>query len=68
MARRFNSPYFGKRYLANTNTNQVHDLDKEDTSENGCQINEIKKEHIKMYDYHFEATKDGFEDCDKCLK
>jgi hypothetical protein len=68
MARRFRSPYNGKRYLVNTNTNQIHDLDKEDTDENACQIDEIKHEHIKMYDYHFEATKDGFVDCDYCLK
>jgi len=68
MARRQGYPYYGKEYLGNTNTNQVHDLDKEDISENGCQIDEIKHEHIKMYDYHFQAKDDGFEDCDKCLK
>ena len=68
MARRSGYPYNGKRYLANTNTNQVHDLDKEDADENACQIDEIKIEHIKMYDYHFEATNAGFADCDYCLK
>lgn len=67
MTRRFRSPYDNKRYLGNTNTNQVHDLDNEDTAENGCQIDEIKHEHIKMFDYHFEASNAGFEDCDKCL-
>ena len=67
MARRFSSPYDNKRYLGNTNENKVHDLDKEDTAENGCQIDEIKHEHIKMFDYHFEATNAGFEDCVKCL-
>ncbi len=40
-------PYNGKRYLLNTNTMEVHDLDREISS---CKINEISKEHIKMAD------------------
>ena len=68
MVRRFRSPYNNKRYLGNTNENKVHDLDKEDAAENGCQIDEIKHEHIRMFDYHFEASNAGFKDCDKCLR
>lgn len=68
MARRFKPPYNGKRYLANTNTNQVHDLDNEQTGENGCQIDEIKPEHIKMYDDLSQVYLNGFENCDHCIK
>jgi hypothetical protein len=31
----------GKRYLGNSNKKEVHDLDQEDTSASGCQIDEI---------------------------
>ena len=68
MTRRFNYPYSGKRYFANTNTNQVHDLNNEQTGENECQIDEIKHEHIKMYDNLFLAHRDKYQDCDYCLK
>lgn len=40
-------PYFGKRYLINTNPNkrEIHDLTKETKN---CQIDEIKNHHIVM--------------------
>lgn len=60
-------PYSGKRYLGNTNEMKVHDLENEKTGKSECQIDEIKHEHIKMYDYHFEAEKDGFKDCTHCF-
>lgn len=40
-------PYLGKRYLLNINTYELHDLDNEKI---GCRIDEIKKDHIEMYD------------------
>lgn len=46
--RRYNYPYNGKRYLLNTNTKEVHDLDNENSL---CQINEIRTEHILMFDF-----------------
>ena len=67
MARRFRSPYNNKKFLGNTNDMKVHNLDNEKTGESECQIDEIKHEHIKMFDYHFEAKKEGFEDCTHCL-
>lgn len=67
MTRRFRSPYDNKRFLGNTNTNQVHDLDNEDTDENACQIDEIKDDHIKMFDHLFQAHQEKFKDCDYCL-
>lgn len=45
--RRYNPPYNGKQYLLNQNTKEVHNLDNEKTE---CQINEIKSDHIKMFD------------------
>lgn len=50
--RRSESPYNGKRYILNTNTFEVHDLDREQT---GCRINEIKIEHIYSCDSYTEA-------------
>ena len=45
--RRYNSPFNGKRYLLNTNTGEVHDLDNETFY---CHIDDIKSEHIRMGD------------------
>ncbi len=46
--RRYGNPYNGKRYLLNTNTNELHDLDNEKTE---CKIDQILTWHIKMFDY-----------------
>lgn len=43
--RRFHPPFNGKRYLLNTHTGEIHDLDNETDN---CQIDEIKSEHIRM--------------------
>lgn len=45
--RRYQYPFIGKRYLLNTNTGEVHDLDNESPY---CRINEIKLDHIVMFD------------------
>lgn len=50
--RRNYSPYNGKRFLLNTQTNELHDLDKETDN---CQINEISNSHIQMFDTLQEA-------------
>lgn len=47
--RRYESPYNGKRYLLNTNTGEIHDLDSESDM---CKINKIKLEHIYMADIY----------------
>jgi hypothetical protein len=39
--RRYGPPTYGKRYVGNTNTKEVHDLDNEQTGTNECQIDEI---------------------------
>lgn len=50
--RRYDYPYYGKRYLVNTNTVEIHDLDNE---QSGCKINQIRVEHVKMFDTLDEA-------------
>ena len=41
------TPFNGRRYLANTNTQEIHDLLNEKMA---CRINEISKDHIQMLD------------------
>lgn len=41
MTRRWSVNMDGEKYLGNINKKGVHDLDNEDTSESGCQIDEI---------------------------
>ena len=69
MARRYRSPFNGKRFIGNTNENKVHDLDNEDTDPNACQIDEIKDEHVKTFDPDTlkEAIGQGFTKCSYCL-
>ncbi len=68
--RRYSTPYNGQQYLLNQNTKEVHDLDNEKSE---CQINEIKSDHIKMFDdvnaalnypYTYTRSNDG---CKHCL-
>ena len=68
MARRFKGNMDGERYLGNTNTKEVHDLDKEDTSPNGCQIDEIiAAGHDKPFDSLTAAHGAGYDNGAKCL-
>lgn len=64
--RRYSSPFNGKQYIGNTNTNEVHDLDNEKTN---CKINEIKHEHVKTFipDTHSEAKRQDFDNCAHCI-
>lgn len=66
MARRSNN----KRFLGNKNTTEVHDLDIEDTSASGCQINEIIRAGNDVYftpDTLAQARSEGFDNCAKCI-
>jgi len=69
MTRRSGYPYNGKRYLANSNTKEIHDLDNESTS---CEINKIKTEHITMLDTEYEVQtyirNYGYNGCYWCLR
>lgn len=64
MAIRNHWPYNGKRWLANTNKKEVHDLLNE---KNACNIDLIKQQHIKMFDSHEAAKKETFDNCAHCI-
>ncbi|UCB42312.1 MAG: hypothetical protein JSV77_07545 [Dehalococcoidales bacterium] len=62
--------YPGKKFLGNINSKEVHDLDQEDTSGSGCQIDEIVRAgHAVTFDPDilFEAHRLGYDNCAKCL-
>jgi len=62
--------YPGKKFLGNIKSKEVHDLDNEDTSGSGCQIDEIiKAGHAVTFepDILFEAHSQGYDNCAKCL-
>ena len=69
MVRRNRPPFNGKRYIGNKSPNkmEVHDLDKEDTGQNGCQIDEIKDVKTFIPDTLEQAHKERFDNCDKCI-
>jgi len=66
--RRYRYPYNGKKYLANSNTSEIHDLDNE---KDACQIDEIKHDHITMLDTEEEVVdyidSYGYNGCAHCL-
>jgi hypothetical protein len=70
MSRRYGSPLHGNQYCGNRNKVEVHDLDKEDTSASGCQINEIiKAGHAKAFtpDTLAQTRAEGYDPCAKCI-
>jgi len=68
MARRYAGNMRGERYLGNTNKLEVHDLDKEDASRNGCQIDEIiSAGHDKPFNSLQSAYTQGYNNCAKCI-
>jgi len=65
MARRYSGNMNGERYLANTNTTEVHDLDNEQTN---CQIDEIiKAGHDRPYNSQSAANSAGYDNCAYCI-
>jgi len=64
--RRYHYPFNGKKFIGNTNKNEVHDLDNEKTS---CQIDKIKLDHIVTFvsDSLSEAHSQGFDNCAHCI-
>ena len=70
MARRSGNPTYGNRFVGNTNTLEVHDLDNEKTGGNGCQIDEIiGAGHARVFspDTLEQAHFKGYDNCDKCI-
>lgn len=70
MARRPGSPTYGRRFVGNTNSLEVHDLDREDTRPSGCQIDEIiAAGHARTFQPDALATAigAGYDRCAKCI-
>ena len=68
MARRWRGSMKGEQYCGNTNTKEVHDLDNEDISASGCQIDEIiNAGHDRPFDKLSDAHAAGYDNCAKCL-
>ena len=68
MARRWTGNMNGERYLGNVNKKEVHDLDQEDTSPSGCQIDEIiAAGHDRPFNSLSAAHGAGYDNCAQCL-
>jgi len=70
MARRPGSPTYGNRFVGNTNTKEVHDLDNEKTGPNECQIDEIiAARHVVIFspDTLHQAHISGYDNGKYCL-
>jgi len=66
--RRWRGKMRGERYLANTKTKEIHDLDFEDSSENGCQVDDVIDTYYdKPYLFLEDAHTDKYYNCKKCL-
>jgi hypothetical protein len=62
--------FLGNKYLGNSNKKEVHDLDMEDASDSGYQIDEIiSAGHAVTFnpDTLEEAHRRGYDNCAKCL-
>ena len=65
MARREAGNMQGQRFLGNTNSLEVHDLDNE---KKNCQIDKvIAAGHDRPYIYLHQAHRDGFDSCGNCM-
>jgi hypothetical protein len=68
MTRRFAGNMRGQQYCGNFNNKEVHDLDKEDTRANGCQIDEIiRAGNDRPFNSLTTAYASGYDNCAKCL-
>jgi hypothetical protein len=70
VARRTGPPTNGKRFVGNANTDEVHDLDNEQTGANECQIDEIiRAGHVVTFspDTLEEAHRQGYDNCAYCI-
>jgi len=68
--RRNRAPLYGRRFCGNTHKLEVHDLDREDSRESGCQIDEIiAHDHAITFDPDTlaSANSEGYDICAKCI-
>jgi len=64
MTRRLYAPYFAKRYIGDSETKILHDLDLE---KNECLIDTIPKKRIQMFEWLSIPTEMGYNGCNFCM-
>lgn len=64
MARRLNAPYFGKRYIGDSETKVLHDVDKESPS---CKIDTIPRSRIQMFEWLSIPSGMNYAGCPHCM-
>jgi hypothetical protein len=68
MSRRWTGKMRGEQFLGNKQKMEVHDLDKENSNANGCQIDEIiRAGHEVPFTTLGAAHSQGYDNCAKCL-
>jgi hypothetical protein len=64
LARRLNAPYFGKRYVGDSQTKILHDVDKENPS---CKIDTIPRARIQMFEWLSIPSDMNYTGCQYCM-
>jgi hypothetical protein len=64
LARRLNAPYFGKRYIGDSETKILHDVDKETPS---CRIETIPRARIQMFEWLSIPSDMKYSGCKYCM-
>ena len=64
MARRLNAPYFGKRYIGDSETKILHDVDKETPS---CKLDSIPRTRIQMFEWLSIPSDMSYNGCSYCM-
>ena len=64
MTRRLNAPYFAKRYVADSDTKILHDLDREVTE---CKVEHIPRTRIQMFEWLSIPSELGYSGCKYCM-
>lgn len=70
MSRRFGYPLYGNQFCGNKSKKEVHDLDSEDKSPSGCQIDEIiRAGNARTFspDTQDQAHSEGYDNCAYCI-
>jgi hypothetical protein len=64
LTRRLNAPYFGKRYIGDSETKILHDADKETPD---CKIESIPRTRIQMFEWLSIPTDMKYTGCENCM-
>ena len=64
MTRRLNAPYFSKRYVGDSETKILHDLDKEVPN---CRVDAIPRARIQMFEWLNIPSDMQYSGCQYCM-